>query len=447
MVVYQCLKTCGFFLTVCLIISVDCSLLHKKNSFENVGKSELFLTPLIEQGLLDKARKLSMVKPLLKNLSVESHSGYLTVDKNYNSNIFFWFFKCVTDWEKAPVTVWLQGGPGTSGIFGLLLEHGPYMLKSGELFPRDYSWHNLSNMIYIDNPVGTGFSFTELDGYTRNQTIIGEHLYSVVEQFLTLFPNLKNNKFFITGESYAGKYVPSLAYTIHKKNAEVNNSFKVNLQGLMIGNGLSDPVNMMKYGDYLYQTGLIDFEGLSLFHEYENKIVASVNEGNYDKATDLFGELVLGYRYSPHGTLLTNLTGIQEHFNFLNEHESGWSSNHTKFMNSEVFRRAVHVGNRQFSDGKAVAENLKQDIMKSVISKIVELLDQYRITFYNGQLDIICAYPLTVNFLQNMKWKHADSYKKAERMIWKNGDDVLGYYKVVNNLNEILMNISYSMCD
>lgn len=62
------------------------------------------------------------------------------------------------------------------------------------------------NLLFIDNPVGTGFSFTKKDaGYATNQTDVARDLYSALQQFLTLFPDLRNNDFYVTGESYAGK--------------------------------------------------------------------------------------------------------------------------------------------------------------------------------------------------------------------------------------------------
>lgn len=71
-------------------------------------------------------------------------------------------------------------------------------------------------MIYIDNPVGTGFSFTDKDeGYARNQIDVGENLYSALYQFFTLFPELQQNDFYATGESYAGKYVSIIMSHCH----------------------------------------------------------------------------------------------------------------------------------------------------------------------------------------------------------------------------------------
>jgi hypothetical protein len=71
--------------------------------------SPLFLTPLLESNEILKAQQLSRVTPDIANTT--SFSGYFTVDKECESNLFFWFFHAQTNWEKSPVLLWLQGGP------------------------------------------------------------------------------------------------------------------------------------------------------------------------------------------------------------------------------------------------------------------------------------------------------------------------------------------------
>ncbi|RWS13909.1 venom serine carboxypeptidase-like protein, partial [Leptotrombidium deliense] len=86
-----------------------------ENCFNDCGEP-LFLTPLIESGRVKEAKEKSLVRNLSYASEVESYSGFFTVSKQYNSNMFFWFFKSKS--PKAPVVVWLQGGPGGSSLFG-----------------------------------------------------------------------------------------------------------------------------------------------------------------------------------------------------------------------------------------------------------------------------------------------------------------------------------------
>uniref|UniRef100_UPI00398EB001 probable serine carboxypeptidase CPVL isoform X2 n=1 Tax=Pristiophorus japonicus TaxID=55135 RepID=UPI00398EB001 len=163
----------------------------------------LFLTPYLESGEIEKARELSLVGPL-EGPVVKSYSGYLTVNKTCNSNLFFWFFPAQTLPENAPVLLWLQGGPGGTSMFGLFVEHGPYVVtKNLTLEARKVPWTSKYSMLYIDNPVGTGFSFTDQDeGYARNEDDVGRDLYSALIQFFRIFYEYQKNDFYATGEVF-----------------------------------------------------------------------------------------------------------------------------------------------------------------------------------------------------------------------------------------------------
>ena len=103
--------------------------------------------------------------------------------------------------------MWLNGGPGASSLFGLFVENGPFVVdKALNLTERTIAWSRKYSMIYIDQPAGTGFSFTDDDkGYAKNQYDVSRDLYEALVQFYTLFPEMLNNDFYVTGESYAGR--------------------------------------------------------------------------------------------------------------------------------------------------------------------------------------------------------------------------------------------------
>lgn len=274
----------------------------------------LILTPLLEAGRIDEARQLAMVPPLLPN--VTSYAGFLTVDVECGSNMFFWFFPAEADYKTAPLSIWLQGGPGASSLYGLFNENGPLALTpDGKLKPRKFTWTHASSYLYIDNPVGTGFSFANsTECYSRNETQVGRNLLIAVKQFLALFPELKKAPLFVTGESYAGKYVPALAYAIHVDNQDSDSP--INLTGIAIGNGLVDPGNQLHYGDYLYQIGLIDSSDRDHFHEEEELGRSYIAAGNWSGAFDVFDRLLNG-DLTPEPSFFKNCTGFDFYFNYL----------------------------------------------------------------------------------------------------------------------------------
>ncbi|XP_073341052.1 probable serine carboxypeptidase CPVL [Pagrus major] len=217
--------------------SFFCRKSHRVSGLNGVDPgSPLFLTPYLEKGAIDEARKLSLVGEL-PGANVKSYAGYLTVNKKYNSNLFFWFFPALMPSRaKAPVMLWLQGGPGGTSMFGLFVEHGPYVVyKNLTVGMRDYAWTSRYSVLYIDNPVGTGFSFTDDDrGFAQNQDDVGRDLYSALTQFFQIFPEYQSNDFYATGEEpedqeYFSQFVtlPSVRRAIHVGNLTFHDGSQV----------------------------------------------------------------------------------------------------------------------------------------------------------------------------------------------------------------------------
>lgn len=401
----------------------------------NAGEP-LILTPYLKSGLIELAQNLSRV-PLTTKIGFESHAGFFTVDAQHNSNLYFWYFPPFSKRRDAPILLWLQGGPGGSSLFGLFTELGPLIAKKGGFALRKYHWALNHHLIFIDNPVGTGFSFTSYnDGYCTNENCIGKGLHNAMLQFFTLFPDLANNEFFITGESYAGKYIPVLALEIHNHNRN-GGLDKINLQGMAIGNGFCDPVNQIDYGSYLYQLGLIDQSQRKLFEELQKKIVETIQAKKWEAADILMDKLLDGdignFSY------FKSFTGFDSYYNFLLSEDHTDMSIFTDLLENDSIRRGIHVGGLPFSSGETVLLSLSLDILQSVAPIISELLSHYRILFYNGQLDIVVAYPLTENFLRNLNFSASKEYCKAPRFIWTVDDEIAGYIKKAGNLTEALV--------
>lgn len=302
-----------------LLVCVVSAIAYPNPNVRDLAPKMMF-TDYIAAGRIQEARKLSLVTGLTPN--IESYSGYFTVDQNCSSHLFFWFFPSQNNPEKDPVSIWLQGGPGSSAFLGLLTEVGPYNLDvNGKLEKREFSWNRNSSVIFVDNPVGTGFSYTEhTDCYATEQTQVGRDLLNALEQFFQLFPEYKANDFFVTGESFAGHYIPALAYAIHTSNSGINlkgkKKIKINIsnpqnwiQGLSIGNGWLDPENQFNYSALVYQLGLVDDATRKEIELIEESARENIRSGNFDAATD--------NRINILENILTKATGFSSFFNIL----------------------------------------------------------------------------------------------------------------------------------
>ncbi|XP_027626733.1 probable serine carboxypeptidase CPVL [Tupaia chinensis] len=401
----------------------------------------LFLTPYIKAGKIKEGKERSMVSPL-PGVSIKSYAGYITVNETYNSNLFFWFFPAQIQPMDAPVVLWLQGGPGGSSMFGLFVENGPYVVtKNLTLNIRDFPWTTTLSMLYIDNPVGTGFSFTDdPQGYATNEDDVARNLYSALIQFFQLFPEYKDNDFYATGESYAGKYVPAIAHYIHTFNPTQEQ--KINLKGIALGDAYSDPESIIGgYATFLYQIGLLDENQKKYFQKQCDECIKHIKKQNWLKAFEVLDNLLDGDLTSD-PSYFQNVTGCVNYYNFLQCTDPEDQVYYGKFLSLPEVRQAIHVGNHTFNDGSEVEKYLREDTVQSVKPWLTEIMNNYKVLIYNGQLDIIVAGPPPERSLMAMDWKGSQKYRKVERKVWKifkSDLEVAGYVRQVDDFYQVIV--------
>jgi carboxypeptidase C (cathepsin A) len=122
--------------------------------------------------------------------------------------MWFWFFESRNHARSAPLALWLNGGPGCSSMIGLFQENGPCQFYNNASTPslNPYSWNEYANMLYVDEPIGTGFSY-------GNDTVIGTvsaapFVWKLMQAFFDRFPEYESRDFGLFTESYGGHYGP-----------------------------------------------------------------------------------------------------------------------------------------------------------------------------------------------------------------------------------------------
>ncbi|KAF9202935.1 hypothetical protein BGZ49_006954 [Haplosporangium sp. Z 27] len=163
-------------------------------------------------------------------------SGELPVSKG--NSLFFWYIQA-KNVASDNLIFWYNGGPGCTSMEGLFSENGPYQTKDdGQTWKMNpYSWHNAGHVVYIDQPFGTGFSFSNTT--VPNEDFIGEVMVDFYLNFFKTFPEMRHKKVYLTGESYAGRYIPYFAKHVLDYN-EKHKSDTINLQALAIGGAYLD---------------------------------------------------------------------------------------------------------------------------------------------------------------------------------------------------------------
>ncbi|CCU81548.1 cpdS/carboxypeptidase [Blumeria hordei DH14] len=160
----------------------------------------------------------------------ESYAGLLPISNTSNdSELYFWFFPSSNADASDEILIWLNGGPGCSSLEGLLQENGPFLWQYGTYkpVPNPYTWTKLTNVVWIDQPVGSGFS--RGTPTAKNEEDVAAQFSGFWQNFVDTF-DLRGRKIYITGESYAGYYVPYIADAFLNHN----DTEYYNVQGTMI---------------------------------------------------------------------------------------------------------------------------------------------------------------------------------------------------------------------
>ncbi|KAF2087953.1 putative carboxypeptidase S1 [Saccharata proteae CBS 121410] len=208
---------------------------------------------------------------------VNQYSGYLSVGDNMN--MWFWFFEARNDPTTAPLAAWFNGGPGCSSMIGLFQENGPCHFVNGSSEPslNEYSFNEYANMLYVDQPIGVGFSYGT-DDVTSTVTA-APYVWNLLQAFFAEFTTYESRDFGIFTESYGGHYGPEFAYYIQDQNAAIANGTltdaeTINLVALGINNGW--------YDEGLQNQAYIDY---ALNNSY-NQLITEEEAAEYQTALD-----------------------------------------------------------------------------------------------------------------------------------------------------------------
>ncbi|CAI7609423.1 unnamed protein product [Penicillium glandicola] len=167
------------------------------------------------------------------------YTGWLDIGPRH---LFFWYFESQNDPVADPLTLWMNGGPGGSSILGLFEENGPCLINkhgNGTVY-NPWGWSRNSSLLFVDQPADVGWSYID-EGYevARDSHEAAVDMRHFLQIFVSeIFPHKRFSPFHISGESYAGKYIPYLGVEIVTHNQQYPSEPQINLKSCLIGNGL-----------------------------------------------------------------------------------------------------------------------------------------------------------------------------------------------------------------
>ncbi|KTG43754.1 hypothetical protein cypCar_00003738 [Cyprinus carpio] len=364
---------------------------------------------------------------------VQAKESWGYVDVREGAHMFWWLYyanSSSASYKDLPLVMWLQGGPGGSSCgFGNFEEIGPL---DRDLKPRGTSWVRAASVLFVDNPVGTGYSYTDTeDALAKDVAMVASDMMVLLKSFFSLKTEFQSIPFFIFSESYGGKMAAAISLELTK--AVQAGSIKCNFAGVALGDSWISPIDsVMTWGPYLYSTSLLDDNGLDEVTKAANAVLEAVKQGQYRKATDM---------WSITENVVEQNTNNVNFYNILtqNSDEMKTSSDQTSGFLSSLKRRHIHPLHRQSlselmngpirqklgvipknvtwgGQAEAVFESMAGDFMKPVVDIVDQLLAAgANVTVYNGQLDLIVDTVGQEIWVKRLKW---DGLQYFNKMKW-----------------------------
>ncbi|KAJ4777805.1 Carboxypeptidase [Rhynchospora pubera] len=366
------------------------------------------------------------------------HAGYYSLNNKKDARMFYFFFESRNS-TKDPVVIWLTGGPGCSSELALFYENGPFTISQNmSLAWNEYGWDQVSNLIYVDQPVGTGFSYSTDNGDTcHDENCVSTDLYNFLQAFFTQHPEYADNDFYITGESYAGHYIPAFAGRVHQGNKN-NEGIHINLKGFAIGNGLTDPaIQFPAYTDYALDMGIITESQYKSINKFVSPCEFAIKLcGTSGKATCLAAYLVCNTIFSS----IIRIAGKINYYDIRKECVGSLCydfSNADKFLNLDSVREALGVGNIEFvSCSPTVYEALLTDYMRNLEVGIPSLLeDGISLLIYAGEYDLICNWVGNSRWVHSMEWSGQQGFNSSKELSFTVDGKEAGVLKSYGPLN------------
>lgn len=361
-------------------------------------------------------------------LGHKGEPGFIQITER-NDELFYWFFPSQGDANTDPLVIWLTGGPGCSSELAIFTENGPFKIdpQTLKLSLNPYSWNKGANLLYVDQPIGTGYSNPVYSPYDATEDQVSVHFYSFLTTWLSKHPQFNKRELFIIGESYAGHYVPAISSYIAKHKTE-----DINLVGFGIGDGLINAYYQYPaYATFAYQNNLVSQSTYQDLQQTFAQCQQDIQNQDLDSAfDDCEGgvEEILGY-----GTPAFNVYDIRlpctypplcYDLSFVD-----------RFLQQEAVIEALGVQGRSWSEcDNRVHQALTNDIFTELSDDIAYLLDNgYAGLLYYGEEDFICNWVGGLSVANNVNWSQQSAFSQAQMQSWDN----YGLFKQVDNFTFI----------
>jgi carboxypeptidase C (cathepsin A) len=359
--------------------------------------------------------EIAFVSNSLIPLSTKSVTGFIPVSGT--SEVFYWLFYAEERFPNKPVLVWVQGQIGVSSLLGSLREFTP-------------EWTEHFNLLFVDSPVGTGFSnFTKATDLATSSSQVAEQTVKFLTSFFERHVELKTKNVILAGEDFAGHTLP---ITAHLALNRTTNEVPFKVSGMAIGNGHTHaPIQVITKAESAAIFGLVD--GPSLIEARQHAWAASVYsvDGDAVKSLDERNKLEQTILASAEGVNMANIGQQLAQSEPVMDEIQKWMN-----RSENLHAIGVHAKGEPFLVKSAIVfDTLKNDIMTVMWDHIPPLLDAHIPTlWYQGQLDWVDGVFSNEAWINALEWSGKTQYAAQDRTKWSGG-----YMRSFGPLNEAMI--------
>ncbi|KAA8896541.1 pheromone-processing carboxypeptidase kex1 [Sphaerosporella brunnea] len=391
---------------------------------------------------------------------VKMHAGHIEVDAENNGHLFFWHFQNKHIAQRQRTVIWLNGGPGCSSMDGAMMEIGPYRLKDDHtLVENPASWHEFANVLFVDQPVGTGFSYVNTDHYLTELNQMSDQFIIFLTKFFEMFPEYEADDIYIAGESYAGQHIPYITDAILKRNEQAGVKTPWSVKGLLIGNGWIDPEpQYLSYTTFAYKHGVLekDSNKAKAIEMQLSICMQDLARGGANHVDTTSCERVLNDILSR--TQHKNDKGENVCYNMYDVRLTdsfpscgmNWPPDLEKltpYLRRKDVTEALHINPDKKAGwtecAGAVSSAFRARNSKPSVTLLANILEKVPVLLFSGDQDLICNHIGTEELINNLSWNGGKGFELspgnwAPREDWMFEGKPAGIYQSARNLTYVL---------
>ncbi|KAF9567426.1 pheromone-processing carboxypeptidase KEX1 [Agrocybe pediades] len=381
------------------------------------------------------------------------YGGHLSADPNQalasstdvTPHLYFFMVKNRRVADKERIVFWFNGGPGCSSFDGAMMEVGPWRWdgkSDHDFYVKEGGWEEYTTMVFVDQPAGTGFSYTSTDKYVHTIDVAQQNLLEFLRNFYLVFPEYKNVDTYLAGESFAGQWIPYFADAILDSK-----TLHVPLKGIAIGNGWIDSkAQYSSYLEYALKTGLVeenDKKWKEAKHETDKCLAKTEhlkeNPMSIKECSGILRALMESDKVVKENKMCVNIYDIR-----LEDTAPACGMNWppdmphvTSILGQQEVVSALHASAHPGAWKECrtdVHRAFHEETSESASSVLPRVLSKIPVLIFAGDQDLICNYVGLENMIKALSWNGATGLGTVQTQSWTVNSAPAGTWVTSRNL-------------